>query len=55
MAKALVYPRALGTSMNTNFGDLMQRLCVSILDASASSTQGMDLAYALHHYSKNLR
>lgn len=45
MAKALVYPRALGTSMNTNFGDLMQRLCVSILDASASSTQGMDLEF----------
>ncbi|MDR3642376.1 MAG: PmeII family type II restriction endonuclease [Candidatus Doudnabacteria bacterium] len=45
MAKALLYPRVLGTSISTSFGDKMQKLCVSYLGANASSTPGMDLEF----------
>lgn len=45
MAKALLYPRVLGTSVSTSFGDKMQKLCVSYLGANASSTPGMDLEF----------
>lgn len=45
MAKALLYPRVLGTSISTTFGDKMQKLCVHILGADASSTPGMDIEF----------
>lgn len=44
-AKALIYPRVFGTSINTTFGDMMQRLCTNHLGALASSTQGMDIEF----------
>lgn len=44
-AKALLYPRVFGTSINTTFGDMMQKLCTNHLGAQASSTQGMDIEF----------
>ena len=45
MAKALLYPRVFGTSINTTFGDKMQKLCVQFLGAQASGTAGMDIEF----------
>lgn len=45
MAKALLYPRVFGTSVSTNFGDKMQKMCVQILGARASGTSGMDIEF----------
>ena len=45
MAKALLYPRVLGTSISTSFGDKMQKMCVNYLGASASAIPGMDLEF----------
>ncbi len=45
IAKSLLYPRVFGTSINTNFGDKMQKLCTTYLDADASSTNGMDIEF----------
>lgn len=45
MAKALLYPRVLGTSISTSFGDKMQKMCVSYLGANASAIAGMDLEF----------
>ncbi len=45
MAKALLYPRVLGTSISTTFGECMQRLCTKYLGASPSAIQGMDIEF----------
>ncbi|MEK7076168.1 MAG: PmeII family type II restriction endonuclease [Patescibacteria group bacterium] len=45
MAKALIYPRALGTSIVTSFGNKMQKLCVSLLEAEPSGVPGMDFHF----------
>jgi len=45
MAKALLYPRVLGTSISTTFGDKMQKLCISLLGANASAVPGMDIEF----------
>ena len=45
IAKALVYPRVLGTSINTTFGTKLQKFCSSILDGFASTTSGIDIEF----------
>lgn len=45
IAKTLIYPRALGTSITTKFGDKIQKMCVEVLGARASSTPGLDVEY----------
>lgn len=45
MAKALVYPRAFGTSINTTFGNKLQKMCMKVLGAKAASAAGMDLEF----------
>src|SRR5699024_9436333 len=41
IAKALVYPRVLGTSINTSFGQQLQKYCSQILEGFASTTSGV--------------
>jgi len=38
MAKVLVYPRILGTSITTSFGSHMQAFCNDVLSSFASTT-----------------
>lgn len=45
MAKALLYPRVLGTSISTSFGDKMQALCTHYLGATGSAVEGMDIEF----------
>ncbi|MEG1107111.1 MAG: PmeII family type II restriction endonuclease [Eubacterium sp.] len=45
IAKALVYPRVLGTSINTTFGTKMQKFCSVVLDGYASTTSGIDIEF----------
>ena len=45
MAKALVYPRILGTSINTSFGTNMQYFCNEVLSSYASTTSGIDIEF----------
>lgn len=46
IAKALVYPRALGTSINTSFGTRVQKFTSDVLGSSfASMTPGMDIEF----------
>lgn len=45
MARALIYPRVLGTSITTIFGGTMQRMCVRFLDVEASAVPGMDFHF----------
>lgn len=46
VAESLVYPRALGTSINTSFGMLMQRYVREVLgDVLGSTTSGMDIEF----------
>lgn len=44
-ATALVYARALGTSINTTFGTSLQKFCSDILSGYASTTSGIDIEY----------
>ena len=44
-AKALVYPRVLGTSITTTFGQLLQQFCNKTLDSFASVVPGMDIEF----------
>lgn len=44
MAKSILYPRVLGTSISTTLGDRMQKFCVHV-GASPSSTPGMDIEF----------
>lgn len=45
IAKALVYPRVLGTSINTSFGTQLQKYCSHILEGFASTTSGIDIEF----------
>lgn len=45
MAKALVYPRVLGTSISTTFGTQLQYFCNEVLDSFASTTSGIDIEF----------
>ncbi|MGN1032037.1 MAG: PmeII family type II restriction endonuclease [Intestinibacter sp.] len=45
IAKALVYPRVLGTSINTSFGTNLQKFCTSTLEGFASTTTGIDIEF----------
>lgn len=45
IAKAMIYPRALGTSITTIFGTHMQTFCTSVLDGFASTTSGIDIEF----------
>lgn len=45
IAKALIYPRVLGTSINTSFGTNLQYFCSSVLAGYASTTSGIDIEF----------
>lgn len=45
IAKALIYPRVLGTSINTSFGTQLQKYCSKILEGFASTTSGIDIEF----------
>ena len=45
LAKALVYPRVLGTSITTSFGTQMQTFITKVLRAYGSTTQGIDIEF----------
>lgn len=45
IAKALVYPRVLGTSINTTFGNKLQKFCSEALEGFASTTSGIDIEF----------
>lgn len=45
MAKALLYPRVLGTSISTTFGTQLQYYCNEVLSSYASTTAGIDIEF----------
>ncbi|MDQ2086456.1 PmeII family type II restriction endonuclease [Herbivorax sp. ANBcel31] len=45
IAKALVYPRVIGTSINTIFGNKLQKFCSEVLQGFASTTSGIDIEF----------
>lgn len=45
IAKALVYPRSLGTSINTSFGQNLQTFINTALEGYGSTTRGMDIEF----------
>lgn len=45
IAKALVYPRVLGTSITTSFGTHMQKFTSEVLSSYASTTSGIDIEF----------
>lgn len=45
IAKALIYPRVLGTSINTTFGTQLQYFCSEVLSGFASTTSGIDIEF----------
>ena len=45
LAKALIYPRVLGTSINTTFGNQIQTFCCEVLSGLASTTSGIDIEF----------
>lgn len=45
IAKALIYPRVLGTSINTSFGTNMQKFTTDVLSSFASTTSGIDIEF----------
>ncbi len=45
MAEALVYPRLLGSSINTSFGMGIQKLISSVFEGFGSTTQGIDIEF----------
>jgi len=45
MAKALIYPRVLGTSISTTFGTQLQYFCNDVLSSYASVTPGIDIEF----------
>ena len=45
MAKALLYPRMLGTSISTTFGNQLQFFCNEVLSTYASTTSGIDIEF----------
>lgn len=45
IARALVYARVLGTSINTTFGTKIQKFCSDVLEGFSSTTSGIDLEF----------
>lgn len=45
LAKALIYPRVLGTSISTTFGNSIQAFCHEVLGGYASVVAGMDIEF----------
>jgi len=45
IAKALIYPRVLGTSITTSFGTNMQRFASEVLDGFGSIVPGIDIEF----------
>lgn len=45
LAKALIFPRVLGTSITTSFGTNVQQFVTKVLDGYGSTTQGIDIEY----------
>ncbi|MGF3183642.1 PmeII family type II restriction endonuclease [Facklamia sp. P12934] len=45
IAKALVYPRILGTSINTTFGNQMQNFINDVLGSQGSLSPGIDIEF----------
>ena len=45
IAKALVLPRVLGTSINTIFGNKVQKMISSLFEGMGSTTQGIDIEF----------
>lgn len=48
IARALIYPRVLGTSINTSFGQNSQKFTSAVLKALGSTTQGIDIEFIDH-------
>jgi hypothetical protein len=48
LAKVLVYPRVLGTSITTSFGQNVQSFVTEVLDGYGSSTSGIDIEFIDH-------
>lgn len=44
-ARALLYPRAFGTSMTTGFGNFLQTLCNALRQSYPSTAAGMDIEF----------
>lgn len=45
LAKVLIYPRVLGTSITTTFGSAMQKYCGDVLSGNGSLVAGMDIEF----------
>lgn len=45
IAKALIYPRILGTSISTTFGTQTQAFCNEVLNSNPSLASGMDIEF----------
>lgn len=45
IAKALIYPRILGTSITTSFGSNIQKFTSNVLPAFGSTTSGIDIEF----------
>lgn len=45
IAKALIYPRVLGTSITTSFGQHIQNFAHTVLEGYGSTTQGIDIEF----------
>lgn len=45
LAKVLIYPRVLGTSITTTFGNEMQAYCNKVLSGNGSLVGGMDIEF----------
>lgn len=45
MAKVLLYPRVLGTSISTSFGQNIQKFISTVLEKYGSSTSGIDIEF----------
>ena len=45
IAKVLIYPRVLGTSINTTFGTQLQSFCSDVLSGYASLVSGIDIEF----------
>lgn len=48
IAKALIYPRVLGSSITTSFGTNLQSFCSQVLSGDASTTSGIDIEFFDH-------
>lgn len=45
IAKALIYPRVLGTSITTSFGTNIQKFTNEVLSSYGSTTSGIDIEF----------